>query len=219
MASADRLGLEQAGHECVGHCEIDKYADASYRMMHTATDKQREYILSLDKKQRLNEIRKDQYLNGEFYADDITRINPGELPGADIYCGGFPCQAFSIAGQRRGFEDARGTLFFEIARLAADRQPRYLLLENVKGLCSHDKGETLKTILRCLDDIGYDAEWIVLNSKEWIPQNRERIFILAYSRRHFGEGSGLKILPFSRADSKNTIQQLGRYGYGNRENP
>jgi len=214
-----RLGLEQAGHQCVGHCEIDKYADASYRMMHTLTDQQREYILSLDKKKRLAEIRKDEYLNGEFYADDITRIDARDLPEADIYCGGFPCQAFSIAGLRRGFDDTRGTLFFDIARLAAERQPRYLFLENVKGLCSHNKGETLKTILATLDDVGYDAEWQVLNSKMFVPQNRERIFIIAYSRRYFGEGSGLQVLPVFGANQENTIRQLGRCQSDRRENP
>ena len=111
-----RLGMEMAGHECVGHCEIDKFADRSYRAMH--------------------DVKED-----EWYADDICRVEPGELPEADIWTGGFPCQAFSIAGKRRGFEDMRGTLIFEIFRLAAERKPKILFLENVKGLLNHEGGE------------------------------------------------------------------------------
>lgn len=110
-----RLGLEMAGHTCVGHCEIDKFANASYMAMHKPKE-------------------------SEWYASDITRVMPGDLPEAEIYCGGFPCQAFSIAGNRRGFEDTRGTLFFEIMRLAKERQPKYIFLENVKGLLNHDGG-------------------------------------------------------------------------------
>ena len=114
-----RLGMERAGHECVGHCEIDKFAERSYRAMHDVKE-------------------------SEWYADDITRVKPGELPEADCYCFGFPCQAFSIAGNRRGFEDARGTLFFEVMRLAKERKPRLLFAENVKGLLNHE-GDCLKT--------------------------------------------------------------------------
>lgn len=92
--------------------------------------------------------------------------------------GGFPCQAFSLAGRRLGFEDTRGTLFFEIVRAAKQVQPRFLFLENVKGLLSYDKGETFRTILTTLDELGYDVEWQVLHSKDFqVPQNRERIFI------------------------------------------
>lgn len=108
-----RLGMEQAGHECVGHCEIDKFADKSYRAMHDVKE-------------------------SEWYADDITRVEPDELPEADCYCFGFPCQTFSIAGNRRGFEDTRGTLFFEVMRLAKERKPRILFAENVKGLLNSE---------------------------------------------------------------------------------
>lgn len=110
-----RLGMEMTGHECVGHCEIDKFANESYVAMHNVKE-------------------------GEWYADDITRVKPGELPEADCYCFGFPCQAFSIAGNRRGFEDTRGTLFFEVMRLAKERKPRILFAENVKGLLNHEGG-------------------------------------------------------------------------------
>ncbi len=116
---------------------------------------------------------------------DASRIIPEELPDFDLLVGGFPCQAFSIAGKRRGFEDTRGTLFFEIARIAKHKRPRYLLLENVAGLLSHNKGDTFETILATLDELGYDAEWEVLNSKNFgVPQNRERVFIVGHLRGH-----------------------------------
>lgn len=153
-----RLGLERAGHECVGHVEIDKYARKSYEAMHNT--------------------------EGEWVKHDITTITSeewSELRGrVDIITGGFPCQAFSIAGKRGGFEDTRGTLFFDIARAAKEIQPSYLFLENVKGLFSHDKGRTFGTIIQALDELGYVTEWGLFNSKYWgVPQNRERVFIVA----------------------------------------
>jgi DNA (cytosine-5)-methyltransferase 1 len=153
-----RLGMEMAGHECVGHCEIDKFANASYKAMHN--------------------VKED-----EWYANDITRVSPGELPEADCYCGGFPCQAFSIAGKRGGFADTRGTLFFEVMRLARERKPKYLLLENVAGLLSHDNGNTFATIIQSFADSGYDVQWQILNSKDFgVPQNRERVFFIGHLR-------------------------------------
>ena len=114
---------------------------------------------------------------------DITQIDAKELPAMDLLVGGFPCQSFSIAGKRGGFEDTRGTLFFEIARIAKQKQPRYLLLENVKGLLSHDNGRTFRTIIATLDDVGYDCQWQVLNSKNHgVPQNRERVYIVGHLR-------------------------------------
>lgn len=110
-----RLGMEMAGHECVGHCEIDKFANMSYMAMHKPKDT-------------------------EVYFGDIRTVDPWDMPECEIYCGGFPCQSFSIAGKRLGFEDTRGTLFFEIMRIAKERHPRYLFLENVKGLLNHDGG-------------------------------------------------------------------------------
>lgn len=114
---------------------------------------------------------------------DIREVPASEIPDHELLTAGFPCQAFSIAGKRGGFEDTRGTLFFEIARIVKQKQPRLLLLENVKGLLSHDKGKTFGTILNTLDELGYDLQWQVLNSKDFgVPQNRERVFIVGHKR-------------------------------------
>ena len=165
-----RLGMEAAGHECVGFCEIDKFARASYKAIHDT--------------------------KGEIELHDITAVSDDTVRGigrVDVICGGFPCQAFSIAGNRQGFEDTRGTLFFEIARFASILRPRLLFLENVKGLLNHDGGDTFETILSALDELGYDAEWQVLNSKNFgVPQNRERVFIIGHLR---GERSR-NVFPF-----------------------
>ncbi|AZR97713.1 TPA: DNA (cytosine-5-)-methyltransferase [Streptococcus suis 92-1191] len=188
-----RLGMERAGHECVGFCEIDPFARKSYKAIHDT--------------------------KGEIEFHDITRVTDEsvrEIGRVDAICGGFPCQAFSIAGKRAGFEDTRGTLFFEIARFASILRPKYLFLENVTGLLNHDNGNTFETILGALDELGYDAEWQVFNSKNFgVPQNRERVFIIGHLR---GAG-GRAIFPFGGDDkeigslqgqSTNTI--TARYG-------
>ena len=176
-----RLGMESAGHECVGFCEIDKYARASYKAIHNT--------------------------KGEIELHDITAVSDESIRGigsVDIICGGFPCQAFSIAGNRRGFEDTRGTLFFEIARFASILRPKYLFLENVRGLLNHDGGATFETIIRTLDELGYDVEWQVLNSKDFgVPQNRERVFIIG----HLRGGSGRKVFPLSGDGAAITCEQ------------
>ena len=155
-----RLGMESAGHECIGFCEIDKFARASYKAIHDT--------------------------KGEIELHDITAVSDESVRrfgSVDIICGGFPCQAFSIAGNRRGFEDTRGSLFFEIARFASILRPKYLLLENVKGLLNHDGGATFETILGALDELGYNVEWQILNSKDFgVPQNRERVFVIGHLR-------------------------------------
>ena len=177
-----RAGLTRAGgFQCIGHCEIDKYADASYRAIH--------------------DIRKE-----ERYYPDARTIDPNDLPDFNLLCGGFPCQAFSLAGRRKGFEDARGTLFFEIARLAEAKRPAYLLLENVPGLLSHDGGRTFAAILTTLYDLGYHVEWSVLNSKHFgVPQSRRRVFLICYlDPRCAG-----KILPVFGTDAKALIQVVG----------
>ena len=155
-----RLGMESAGHKCIGFCDIDKFARASYKAIHNT--------------------------KGEIELHDITTVSDEFIRGigsVDVICGGFPCQAFSIAGARRGFEDTRGTLFFEICRFASILRPKYLFLENVRGLLNHDGGATFETIIRTLDGLGYDVEWQVLNSKNFgVPQNRERVFIIGHLR-------------------------------------
>ncbi len=137
---------------------------------------------------------------GECDTRDITTVPSSDIPDHDLLCGGFPCQAFSIAGKRRGFEEARGTLFFEIARILRDKRPRYFLLENVKGLLSHDEGKTFQTILGVLSDLGYEYQWNVLNSKNFgVPQNRERVFIVG----HLRGTPRPKVFPFTN-DSRQT---------------
>lgn len=177
------LGMERAGHECVGFCEIDSFARKSYKAINNT--------------------------KGEFEFHDITAVTDDTIRGigsVDVICGGFPCQAFSIAGKRRGFEDTRGTLFFEIARFASILRPRYLFLENVTGLLSHNGGDTFETIIGALDELGYDAEWQVFNSKNFgVPQNRERVYIVGHLR---GE-CGRQVFPIFGKNEKVSIQIIG----------
>ena len=167
-----REGLQRAGgFTCVGHCEADAYADHNYRVLFDT--------------------------EGEWFCNDARNIETERMPDFDLLCAGFPCQAFSIAGRREGFADARGTLFFEVARLVADKRPAYFLLENVPGLLSHDKGRTFHTILSTLSELGYHVEWKVLNSKDFgVPQSRKRVYIVGYLD---GRCAG-KILPFPKAN-------------------
>ena len=164
-------GIKQSKYKdkliCVGYSEIDKYADSIYR------------------KQFPNRVERGTETHKPY--GDVREIRTSDLPNFDLLVGGFPCQAFSHAGKRRGFDDTRGTLFFEIARILKDKRPRYFLLENVKGLLSHNKGETFKTILEILSSLGYDVKWEIFNSKDYgVPQNRERIYIKGYSRTECG---------------------------------
>lgn len=173
-----REGLTQAGgFTCAGHCEIDQHADRSYRALFDT--------------------------EGEWFCDDIRKADPEELPDVELLCGGFPCQAFSIAGNRGGFADPRGTLFFEIARLTAAKRPEYLLLENVPGLLNHDGGRTFAAILHSLDRLGYFVEWQVLNSKDFgVPQSRKRVYLIGYlDKRRRG-----KIFPFTETAGTPLIQ-------------
>ena len=179
-----RLGMEQAGHKCVGFCEIDKYARQTYKANFNT--------------------------EGEWESHDITTVSDteirtlGQQRTIDVICGGFPCQTFSVAGKRAGFDDTRGTLFFEIARFARILRPKYLFLENVKGLLNHDKGWTFETILYALDELGYDAEWQLINSKNYVPQNRERVFIVG----HFRGTSTRQVFPFGR-ETENAYVEVG----------
>jgi site-specific DNA-cytosine methylase len=151
----DDHGRAQLRHPtCVGYSEIDPYAVAVYR----------------------------QHYPSHTNYGDITKIDAKGLPDFDLVVGGFPCQSFSIAGARGGFGDTRGTLFFDVARIVEAKRPRLLLLENVKGLLNHDEGRTFATIIRTLDELGYDLQWQLLNGKSWLPQNRERVFIVGSAR-------------------------------------
>ena len=164
--------MHSVGGKCVFASEWDKYARVSYE----ANYKDIEPTLFIKDKN-------DNYL---YFNEDITKANPANIPVFDVCCGGFPCQPFSVAGLRRGFEDTRGTLFFNIANIVKNKietgnPPKVLFLENVKGLKSHMKGETLKTILATLDELGYAYNYEVLNAKYFgVPQNRERLFIIAW---------------------------------------
>lgn len=203
-----RRGLEMAGHKCVGYCEIDKFASASYRMMHTVTEDQREYIMSLpDIKKRQKEIGKEEYLNGEWYASDIRKVRADELPRADIWCAGFPCQDISIAGKTLGFRGKRSSLFFTVTGLIKDLEeedkPAYLFFENVKNLFSVNRGFDFARFLIELDEIGYDAEWQLINSSDYVPQNRERIYIIGRLRSR----GRREIFPIPSGNGKNTELQ------------
>ena len=175
---------EIGGFECVGYCEIDKFAKQAYETLYDT--------------------------KGEMYFEDARNICPDDLPDIDLICAGFPCQSFSLAGKQRGFDDTRGTLFFEVARVAAAKRPALLYLENVQNLLSHDKGWTFETILEVLDDIGYDVSWTVLNSANFgVPQSRNRVFITGFLR---GRCAG-EIFAFSQANPKTLKQRLpGREG-------
>ena len=171
-----RLGLEMAGHECVGHCEIDKFANKSYIAMHEPKE-------------------------SEWFAEDITKVRADELPGADIWCFGFPCQDISIAGKQKGFGGHRSSLFFAVTRiireLEEEDKPSILFIENVKNLLSVNRGYDFLKLLIELDEIGYDAEWDILNSKHFgVPQNRERLFIVGNLRGR----SRRKVFPIGERD-------------------
>jgi len=127
--------------------------------------------------------QKTYYLNyKELPKGDITKIDEKDIASHDIILAGFPCQAFSIAGCRKGFEDTRGTLFFDVIRIAKYHKPKVIFLENVKGFVGHDNGNTFKTVQKTLSDLGYKVFYQVINSKDFdVPQNRERIYIVAFS--------------------------------------
>ena len=181
-----RTGLTNAGDIFlpVGWCEIDRYAQKAYRALYET--------------------------EGEYFCDDATKIEPAELPDIDLICAGFPCQPFSVSGRRLGFADTRGTLFHEIVRLAEAKRPSYLLLENVPGLLNHAQGETFRTILTAIHELGYSLEWCVLNSADHgVPQQRRRVYIVGYLDQRL---SG-KIFPLTEGNGKAPRQIVpGRQG-------
>ena len=169
-----RLAAKLNGFESVGYSEINKYAIEFY----------------------------NNVFGGETNYGDATKIETRTLPDFDLLCAGFPCQSFSIAGKRQGFNDSRGTMFFEVLRILKNKRPGYFILENVKGLLNHEGGKTFITIIKILSDLGYNVEWALLNSKFFgVPQNRERIFIVGYTRAY---GAG-QIFPLDRANGKNSL--------------
>ena len=173
-------GLMATGHYwCVGHAEIDPIPEKAY-------------IAINGEKGGLNH-------------GDLRKINPKDLPDFELLCAGFPCQSFSVAGRRLGFQDTRGTVFFDIARIIAEKRPSFLLLENVPGLLSHDGGRTLTTIFSTLVEMGYHLEWMVLNSKYFgVPQQRRRLYIVGYlDARCAG-----KVFPLGSSYAKNLKQLI-----------
>ena len=213
-----RRGMELAGHECVGFCEFDKFAVASYTSMHLLTEKQREHLSTLPEKQRQKEILKEEYRNGEWYAADIRRVYAGDIPKADCWCFGFPCQDISVAGKQLGFQGNRSSLFFRvmylIGQLEEENKPTFLFIENVKNLLSVNGGWDFARLLIEMDRGGYDAEWQVLNSRDFgVPQNRERCFIIGHLR---GRRSS-KVFPIEGTDGKNSVS-LNLFGCLNGRN-
>ena len=177
-----RLGLEQAGHECVGFCEWDKFARTAYKAMYDT--------------------------EGEWECHDVRTASSMELPKADLWCFGFPCQDISVAGKQKGLQEGeRSGLFYEVMRLLAglrqEDRPGWLLVENVKNLLSIGGGFDFARLLVEVGGYGYSLEWQLINSKDFgVPQNRERVFIVG----HLGNGSGRKVFPISSADGENTCE-------------
>ena len=216
-----RTGMENAGHECVGFCEFNKYAVASYTSMYLITDQQREYLSTLDLKQRQKEILEEEYRNGEWYAADIRDVNARNIPRADIWCFGCPCQDFSVAGCRAGLQGERSSLIFEVFRILGEireeDRPEWLIYENVKGMLSSNRGYDYLAILLAMEECGYDIEWDTLNTKDFgPPQNRERVYTVGHSRRH----GSTKIFPLEGADGEDSveIEQIGKI-VAHRDNP
>lgn len=213
-----RRGMELAGHECVGFCEFDKFATASYISMHLLTEEQRKTLEDIPIKKRQKEILKEEYRNGEWYANDIRRVYAGDIPKADCWCFGFPCQDISVAGKQAGFQGNRSSLFFRVmylvGQLKEEDKPTYLFIENVKNLLSVNGGWDFARLLIEMDRAGYDAEWQVLNSKDFgVPQNRERCFIIGHLRGR----SSVEVFPVEGADGKNSVS-LNLFGCLNGRN-
>lgn len=177
-----RMGMEQAGHECVYSIEWDKWKRKIYKII----------------------------FGNEPEGRDICEVRATDIPRADIWCFGFPCQDISVAGHQLGFDGERSSLFFEVMRLLSEikekDRPKYLLIENVKNLFSVNKGWDFFNLLYTLDEVGYDAEWQLLNSKNFgVPQNRERVFIIGHLR---GGGGTRKVFPIGRSNTKTTLRQV-----------
>ncbi len=188
-----RSGMEQAGHKCVGWIEWNKFARQSYQAMYNT--------------------------KGEWNAKDIQQVKGEELPNADVWCFGFPCQDVSVAGKQAGIrKGTRSGLFFEVVRLLEERiknkqaLPKYLFAENVKNLLSIDGGWGFTRLQIEMDKVGYDIEWSVINSAEVVPQNRERVYIIGHLRGQ----STKKVFPIARqsgtTNQKQSVKIVGHYG-------
>lgn len=213
-----RKGMELVGHECVGFCEFDKFATASYISMHLLTEEQRKALEDIPIKKRQKEILKEEYRNGEWYANDIRRVYAGDIPKADCWCFGFPCQDISVAGKQAGFQGNRSSLFFRVmylvGQLKEEDKPTYLFIENVKNLLSVNGGWDFARLLIEMEQWGYDAEWQVLNSKDFgVPQNRERCFIIGHLRGR----SSAEVFPIKGTDRENSVS-LNLFGCLNGRN-
>lgn len=223
-----REGLTRAGDfVCVGHCEMDEKADESYRALFDCKGRRFCHGPQAEHTARIGmaKCKPPRGLQDRcpvcaanaarsaaraWYCSDAREADPNTMPEFDLLCGGFPCQAFSLAGHRRGFDDPRGTLFFELARLAEARHPPYLLFENVPGLLSHNGGRTFAAVLDTLDRLGYSVEWQVLNSKDFgVPQSRRRVYLVGtLDPRCRG-----KIFPFTEPAATSLVQvQSGSQG-------
>ena len=199
-----RRGLELAGHRCIGFCEWDKYAAASYTSMYLLTDEQRKVLAALPLKQRQKEILKEEYRNGEWYASDIRDVRAEKMPKADCWTFGAPCQDFSVAGTRSGMAGERSSLVREVFRLLRETEegdrPEWLIYENVKGILSSNSGLDYLSVLLEMEELGYDVQWQIFNSKDWgVPQNRERVYTVGHLRAK----GGSQVFPFPGADGAN----------------
>ena len=207
-----RRGMELAGHKCIGFCEFDKYATASYISMHCITDIQRQKLQNFDIKNRQKEIIGTEYLNNEWYRSDIKEVKGCEVPKADCWCFGSPCQSFSLSGKREGL-DGKSGLIREIFRLLGEikeeDRPEWLIYENVKGMFSSNRGFDYLAILTTMDELGYDCEWQLFNSKNFgVPQNRERVYTIGHNRQR----GSRKILPLQRKDAESDISRVKKLG-------
>ncbi len=206
-----RRGMELAGHTCVGFCEFDKYATASYISMHCITDKQREYLEQYDLKSRQQEILKEQYLNGDWYSSDVKTVTGLEVPKVDCWCFGAPCQSFSLSGKREGLNGESGLIkeiFRILGEIREEDRPEWLIYENVKGMFSSNRGFDYLAILNSMDELGYDCEWQLFNSKNFgLPQNRERVYTIG----HYRQRGIRKILPLQRENEELelSVKRLG----------
>lgn len=212
-----RAGLEQAGHECIGFCEYDSFATRSYIAMHLLTDDERLKLKDLEIRKAQKYIDREiipRIEEREWYRNDVRTVNATDIPRADCWCFGFPCQDISVSGRQLGFNGHRSSLFFTVTKLIRELEekdrPSYLLIENVKNLLSVNRGLDFAKLLVELDEIGYDAEWQVINSADYVPQNRERVFVVG----HFRGRSTSKVFPIEGANRKNTVSIIGhRKGY------